>query len=528
VSASLNTPGARRHQAIRDSLEDLGQALEDLREVRPQINDLDLLGRLEAFIAAAGAMLEEHGQEPGPSLPAQARSLRDGISQMAIPSRDPELGRTETLRRLQSAEGLFAARLDRLRKLLPETPQTSEMAPRAETGQMGELIEARLQSLEASLRALRAADHDKPGLVQQTGLINLYIKEANTEISLARFLAKIGETKIDLGAIQAAAQRLAELTKDFLSMVAGWAGRVSDWLPPLGERLRRGAAGVLKAVALGWKVVGWRRNAQSGIGAVPDPDEVRRRLLAGEALPANWLPRIMEVDLSRSDFAATERLAGLVNLESLNLLNTAVTDIASLSSLAKLQSLRLGGIEVAEGDPEPGSPQSSSLILRERKIGDFAPLAMLVRLRSLTVTTTSLIDLTPLASLTALEVLDLGQNKIVDITPLSSLHNLQFLSLWRTLVSDLSPIMDLKKLRHLNLQSTRVHDLKPLSELANLEGLDIIKTQVTDITSLSVLPSLKKLFVSSYELPGFDVVRKRDGLVIHVHEDRAYPFMNNG
>lgn len=471
MSASLNNPGPRHAQAIRDGLEDMNRALDKLRTARTLINDIPLGGRVDACITTAADLLAAHQPEYGPSLPAQAQALRLAIPEMDIPSRDTEMGPTESLEQLQAAEGVLVVRLDRLLALLPATPTDSETRPRAETGEVGERIEARLQSLEASLQALREADRAQPGFVQQQGLINLYIKEAKTEISLARFLAKIGETRLDLGTIQAAAQRLAALTGDFLAMVAGWAGRVSDWLPPLGARLRRGADRLLKSVKLGWQVVGWRRERMAA-PLEPDAEEVHRRLLAGEPIPQAWVPAIRSVKLPSKGFSATERLSCLTNLHSLD--------------------------------------------LRFSPVSDLTPLASLTSLRTLDLLRTNIVDIAPLAGLFSLQVLYLNETKVSDIFPLSGLGELRRLDLSRTQVSDIAPLAGLTNLRILDLAGTLVSDITPLVHLTDLQELDLSNSLVRNVIPLVGLTKLREVHLSSAKVRGYAALLRRRGLRVYV------------
>ncbi len=514
MSASLNTPGARHAQAIRDGLEDMRRALAKLGTARGLINDIPLGARVDACIAAVTDMLAAHHPQPGPSLPEQAGTLRLTISEMAIPSRDTELGPTESLEQLQAAEGVLVVRLDRLIALLPAPTTGGERRPRAETGAAEERIEARLQRLEASLQALRDADRAEPGFVQQQDMINLYIKEAKTEISLARFLAKIGETRLDLGAISAAAQRLAALTGDFLAMIAGWAGRVSHWLPPLGERLRRGAAGLLKSVKLGWWVMGWRRERKAA-PVEPDLAEVRRRLLAGEPIPQAWVPGIHSITLAGEQFSAIERLACLTELQSLDLRFLPIGDLVPLASLGNLRGLDLLKTQIRDIAPLAALVNLEVLYLSQTRISDISPVSGLRALRKLDLHGTQVSDISPLAALERLEWLDLWQTQVASIAPLAGLASLRDLDLRDTLVSDVAPLAALANLRSLDLVGTKVSDIAPLAVLAKLESLDLASTPIHDITPLVALHNLRHLWLSSPKVKGLAAVRRRAGLIVH-------------
>ena len=206
--------------------------------------------------------------------------------------------------------------------------------------------------------------------------------------------------------------------------------------------------------------------------AEPPPDfsmdAVRALVLAGKAVPADWVPLVTELDLSQSGLTDATPLAGLTALQSLDLRGTKVSDVTPLAGLAALQILDL----------------------RVTQVSDATPLAGLTALQTLDLGGTQVTDATPLAGLTALQRLDLNDTQVSDATPLAGLTALQTLDLGGTQVSDAAPLAGLAALQSLDLRGTQVSDATPLAGLTALEELDLKGTRVTDVSPLRQ-PKLK-------------------------------------
>ena len=220
-------------------------------------------------------------------------------------------------------------------------------------------------------------------------------------------------------------------------------------------------------------------------------DEVRRRILAGETVPAEWVPFVKELDFAHSGLRDVTPLAALASLHSLDLWGTPVSDVTPLAALTALQSLNL----------------------RVTPVSDVTPLGALTALQSLDLGGTPVSDVTPLAALTALQSLNLGGTPVSDVTPLGALTALRSLNLGGTPVSDVTLLGALTALQSLDLWGTKVRDVTPLGALIALQSLNLGGTQVSDVTSLASLTALEKLDLSGTRQTGVEALR-RPGLEI--------------
>ena len=114
-------------------------------------------------------------------------------------------------------------------------------------------------------------------------------------------------------------------------------------------------------------------------------NEVKRRVLAGDAIPAAWVPFVTELSFALSGRRDVTPGAAMTALELLDLAGPRISDMRRLAAMTALQSLNL----------------------RRTQVNDVRPLAALTALQSLDLRGTPVSDVTPLASLTALKKLDL-------------------------------------------------------------------------------------------------------------------------
>jgi len=251
-------PGAERAARLAESITDLDAAIGRLRQELPQVNDAALRPRVVAFVEAGDAMLAEHGSEAGPEVVDRLNALLNGVHQLEIPARDPELGPTPTLERIEQATGLIAIRLIRALDaaaalgwlpIKPELPQrlTASVA-REEVGGLLDRIADRLEAVGASLDALVAASDGAGGPSQQKGLVNFYVGSLRIEINLAKMQLRVGERSVDFAALWRAAETIADLTGDFLVTIHAWAQRVSTQVVQAAETVRQRVRKIVSGV----------------------------------------------------------------------------------------------------------------------------------------------------------------------------------------------------------------------------------------------------------------------------------------
>jgi internalin A len=170
-----------------------------------------------------------------------------------------------------------------------------------------------------------------------------------------------------------------------------------------------------------------------------------------------------------------------------------VVDFAKLAGLKNLQSISCSAARLGSLAPLAELPNLQEFECDSTEVSDLSPLAGLPSLQSLDCSGTQVSDLSPLVNLTNLQSFDCGHTKVSDLSPLVNLTNLQSFDCCYTKVSDLSPLAGLTNLHSLNCRSTRVTDLAPLAGLMNLESLDCCYTQVSDLSPLAALTNLQSL-----------------------------------
>jgi Leucine-rich repeat (LRR) protein len=551
MTLSALPPGARRARELAEYMADLGEAVDKLRAELPRVNDAALRPRVVAFVQATDAMLAMHGGAAGPEVADRLNELLNGVHELAIPARDPDLGPTPTLERIEQLTGVVALRL--IKSLdaaatmgwLPGKPELPERltaaVSRAEVGTLLDRIADRLDAVGTSLDALVAASDGTQGSAWQTGLVNFYVGSIRVEISLAKMQLAVGESTVDFAALWRTAETIGELTGDFYETLRGWAQRASLAVMQASELVHRRVRKVVSGVGAAVRFVARkRRNAEFGaptdtgqIDSAPTAHEheetitpfaapgdfdlraAEQMIAAGRAPPEAWRPFIISLNSMGPQISSPSPLVGLINLQSLDLrfesvgdlsplaglaslrrlyLGTAqVKDLSTLTGLTRVQQLELGPSEVTDLSPLAALTGLQELILARTPVSDLSPLAGLSNLQLLSVEGTQVRDLSPLAGLTNLQTLNVQGTKVSDLSPLAGLTNLETLHVENTQVRDLSPLVALTKLRELYLRRTLVSDLSPLARLTNLQTLDVERTQVSDLSPLAGLSSLQRL-----------------------------------
>jgi len=275
MSAQPLPPGAQRLTRFAECISDVDDAVDKLRNELPRVNDPGLRRRVLTLVQASGTIFSVHGTPPGPHLADQLNDLLSGVQELAVPARDPDLGPTPTLERIEQATGLVAIRLIKALEAAaalgwrPKQPQLPERltasVQRQEIGGLLDRIVARLDALGESLDRLVATNDSVNGFPQQRGLVNFYVGSVRVQINLARMQLMIGETSVDLAALWRTSETIVELTGDLISTLRAWGRRVS--VPVLqaaqaaGRRVRMAVSGISRVI----RVVAQRRRAKEGL-----------------------------------------------------------------------------------------------------------------------------------------------------------------------------------------------------------------------------------------------------------------------
>jgi len=180
MSATPLAAETGRERQFAESIADVTAAMNRLVAVLPQVNDPHLRPRLLAFIEGAQSALADDSVELGLKRADHLAELRRGIRELAVPSRDPDLGATPTLEAVEYALGLIAIRLDnalgaaRSAGWRPATPELPEelRAPvsRAELGGLIEHLAIRFDQLTREVNALKRESDAGNGQPEQTSM----------------------------------------------------------------------------------------------------------------------------------------------------------------------------------------------------------------------------------------------------------------------------------------------------------------------------------------------------------------------
>src|SRR4051794_33409730 len=107
MTAPIPPPPHNPMAALIDRLEGLGDELGGPAEALPQVNDTDLQQRVRALVESGKRLVAVHGEQPRPDVADALAGLLAATRGLHVPSRDPELGATPSLRLLRAPLGLI-------------------------------------------------------------------------------------------------------------------------------------------------------------------------------------------------------------------------------------------------------------------------------------------------------------------------------------------------------------------------------------------------------------------------------------
>lgn len=169
--------------------------------------------------------------------------------------------------------------------------------------------------------------------------------------------------------------------------------------------------------------------------------------------PLTGLTQLQVLGLPGNKVSELQPLSGLTNLTKLNISFMPITSVKPLSGLTKLDDLSVTqrnteypGLASLEG--VEGMTSLTRLVANNSQISDLTPLARLIQLKVLYVSSNQVADIAPLTDLVNLERLGLDYNKISDITALTKLTKLDTLSLANNHIADFSPLKAPRKWGH--------------------------------------------------------------------------------
>ena len=173
--------------------------------------------------------------------------------------------------------------------------------------------------------------------------------------------------------------------------------------------------------------------------------------------------------------------------------SNTISDFSPVAGLIQLTQLNLSSSSISDVSFLSGWTHLKGLILYDNPISDISSLVGLTQLTSLELSSTVVSDISPLVGLTQLSRLYLYNTSISDISALSNLTELTGLGIGSASVSDVSPLVGLTQLSRLYLYNTSISDISALSNLTELTGLDIGGASVSDVSPLAALTQLVHL-----------------------------------
>ena len=257
--------------------------------------------------------------------------------------------------------------------------------------------------------------------------------------------------------------------------------------------------------------------------------------------PLSGLTNLEELNLNNTDVNSIGDLNSLRNIKSIRLEETEISDLTPLqssvpeiiycdnSSVMEEEVLRFNNLHPQtlilyqsqnlkmwwnsldrswkdefmklQGLPEyPSVEELQSLVNLEElhisenlSIGNLNALHKFVRLKKLSINSTSVTDISPLFDLTTIQVLDISKNPISSIEQIARLVSLRELYVRNTSIEDLEPISLIVNLEKLDIGGTRIKSLKYLPSLTGLKELYINNTRIKNIKPLYNIPNLEFL-----------------------------------
>lgn len=163
----------------------------------------------------------------------------------------------------------------------------------------------------------------------------------------------------------------------------------------------------------------------------------------------------------------------MVTLRALECNAENVADISGVEYASNLTIIELTNNQISTIDPLAALVKLEHVYLSSNQIEDVSALAGLKNISYLTLDNNRLSDVSPLVELKGLVELGLSENQISDAAPLAGLTSVNYLRMANNELSDVSPLASLTEIVDLNLAGNRLSDLSQLTELVNVKSLNV-------------------------------------------------------
>jgi Leucine-rich repeat (LRR) protein len=222
------------------------------------------------------------------------------------------------------------------------------------------------------------------------------------------------------------------------------------------------------------------------------------------ALSYEW-KSVFKVRFDLGDTVSLDDIKTMTSVDSLDLSNNVyITSIEPLAMLLDLRYLNLSRTSVTDLNPIRNLTELQELDLSDTRIEDITALRYSTNLKRLNLNATPTVDISVFEKLQALQQVGLRATKIYDFRPLRFLTALEVLNTESTVFSDLPAIDSLSQLKDLNVARTPVRNLTPLVSLTKLENLNLDSTLVEDLSALHNHTALKVLNINNTKVASLD------------------------
>jgi formylglycine-generating enzyme required for sulfatase activity len=231
--------------APRTTRDDLIEALRELGREAAQIeNDSEFRGvndplygeRARDVLSIAKKLLALHLPNPFDDVVRGLDVLSRGVRLLKVPVRDegddPD-DRSRGYDTLRAAVGRMRTALDdaldAARAEYPDIPPIPRQTAAFDLERVKTLL-AELDRFDAAVKRLAREEGIAPGFAQQGELVRFYAADMDLEVDLARFVLRVNNVTLDLGALGATVEAARDATSRFRANVRDWFGRVTNGL----------------------------------------------------------------------------------------------------------------------------------------------------------------------------------------------------------------------------------------------------------------------------------------------------------
>jgi len=229
----------------RTTRDDLIEALRELRRETVQIeNDPDFRGvndalygeRARDVLSIAKKLVAIHLPNPFDDIVRGLEVLARGVRMLRVPVRDdgedPD-DRSRSFDTLRAAVGRMRSALDdaldAARAEYPDIAPVPRQTAPFDLEKVKALL-AELDRFDSEVKRLAKDEGVAPGFAQQGELVRFYATDMDLEVDLARFVLRVNNVTIDLGAVVATIEAARDATFRLRANVRDWFGRVTEGL----------------------------------------------------------------------------------------------------------------------------------------------------------------------------------------------------------------------------------------------------------------------------------------------------------